>query len=293
MEPNKAQWLSKYFGYSWELTDTLWLMGIVFVVALEAFFLPVRYVEGAAGETGQYLSRLDQFLALEPNGIGDTLAGIFGPLTLFAAIAALVIQSRELSSQRREFEIMNAQMRTQRLESTFFTLLAGLDRSLKDIDLVDLEGVITTGRDCFRVFYTRLNKLFREYEKKHPPKMALLLAYRSFWNKHQLELSQYFRVLEGLSNYLGQENEVAVENYYHVLRLSLSDQELLLLFYHTHSEYGANLRSFADRALIFEALPTPRLLEYEHHKMGTVRSFGQNPMQSHKDLKSPLEKGNK
>ncbi|MEL6621168.1 MAG: hypothetical protein AAFP16_20015, partial [Pseudomonadota bacterium] len=43
-----------------------------------------------------------KFSMLPPNEIGDTLAGIFGSLAFLAAIAALIMQSAELSAQRQE-----------------------------------------------------------------------------------------------------------------------------------------------------------------------------------------------
>ncbi|MFC6635951.1 hypothetical protein GV827_05075 [Sulfitobacter sp. JBTF-M27] len=45
---------------------------------------------------------LDAFKGLPLNAMGDTLAGIFSPLAFIAAIAALLLQSKELAESRKE-----------------------------------------------------------------------------------------------------------------------------------------------------------------------------------------------
>ncbi|MCE8005576.1 hypothetical protein [Aestuariivita sp.] len=50
-------------------------------------------------------SFFEKFVDLPPNGIGDTLAGIFGSLAFLAAAVAVIMQSRELSAQREELQL--------------------------------------------------------------------------------------------------------------------------------------------------------------------------------------------
>jgi hypothetical protein len=149
---------------------------------------------------------------------------------------------------------------------------------------------VTVGRDCFRVFYTRLTRTHKDkISKKHGADMSLILAYRHFWNKHQLELSLYFKVLESTLKFVSDDPNDLSSRHAELLKFQLSDQELLLIYYHTVSEYGSSLREYVTAAALFEFLPTVRLLDTQHGNLLDRSAFGSNPMKTYKDFKNPLE----
>ncbi|WP_270725710.1 putative phage abortive infection protein [Shimia sp. Alg240-R146] len=226
-----------------------------------------------------------------PNEIGDSFAGLFGSLAFVWIVVTVLIQSLELREQRLEFSNMTSQMELQRFDNTFFAALDGIETAIRDIDLNSAKHGQTVGRDCFRVFYTRFKKDFRERQSKgHKPDLALELAYRSFWNSHQLELSQYFRVLESVLKLVAEQRSEHRKIYFDIIRFRLSDQELLLTFYHVISGQSADLKVLCEQAVFFEHLPTVRLLEYDHYKKVDSKAFGNNPLKDASDFKNPANK---
>jgi hypothetical protein len=69
--------------------------------------------EQVQASSGELISRWNQFLAGEPNTMGDTLAGFIGSLTLIWVVASVFQQSMELRAQRQEFEEMADAMKQQ------------------------------------------------------------------------------------------------------------------------------------------------------------------------------------
>jgi len=132
------------------------------------------------------VSKFNQFWSSPPNEIGDTLAGIAGALAFLWIIITVMIQSQELRAQRAELKAQhtelklsrdeavksNENMTSQRFENTFFSMLTTYNEIVSSIDLVKQGGgsgqykrdsIITTGRDCFKVFYQRLGSKFKKF----------------------------------------------------------------------------------------------------------------------------------
>lgn len=257
----------------WEPTDTGWLL----TLSLFSLLLKIGLLEDGG------VAKFDQFVALKPSEMGDTLAGLFSALAFIWIIVTVFMQSRELNEQRKEFETMNATMADQLFETTFFQIIGTLNEIVSSIDLVDKEGRVTTGRDCFSVFYTRFNKNFRKLQEQNHPK-DLEVAYHRFWIEHQSELGHYFRFLFRAFHLLREKGKT---NTYHakLLRSQLSDQELLLVFYNSLSEQGKSFAEIATEFELYDNLPTVKLLETEHSLLVSEASFGNNPMKTPKNIR--------
>ena len=75
----------------------------ILVAVLFAFVLVVLGHEVEVCPRGDACGTLfEKFGELPLNAMGDTLAGVFSPLAFFAAVCALLLQSRELAESRRE-----------------------------------------------------------------------------------------------------------------------------------------------------------------------------------------------
>lgn len=241
------------------------------------------------------ISRWKYFLKSPPNEIGDTLAGFAGALAFVWLIVTVGVQSQELKEQRKEFMLMNATMAGQRFETTFFGLLSTYSEIVDSIDLVNAEtNVTSTGRDCFRVFYTRLNKLYRKkVQAGHSESDAMEMAYTNFWKMHQLELGHYFRFLFNVFRFLSESSgsEETKQQYARLLRSQLSDQELLIIFYNCISPQGKEFLKYSEEYAIFDNLPTVRLLNFKHSNLVRSGCFGSNPMLQSKDMRHSINKG--
>lgn len=276
------------FIWGWLLT------GIVVIPA--AYLLTRSDCSNLPNDSTWCQTHFTRLLASPPNEIGDALAGFSSTLAFIWLFIAVWLQSQELQDQRKqiglqtiEFTESNSNLKKQRFESTFFELLRMHNEIVSSIDIVNADtDVKTEGRDCFRVFYTRLNKAYREkIAKGHKEEVCLEMAYRNFWKQHQLELGHYFRFLYNSFRFI---SESEFRDGYHgkLLRSQLSDQELLVLFYNCLSEQGKNFQRFAAEFELFDNLPTVRLLNSKHAILLDRKCFGDNPMLTFKDMKHSI-----
>ncbi|WP_299771081.1 putative phage abortive infection protein [uncultured Tateyamaria sp.] len=272
-----------------EKKETIFLK-IPFIIGLTLSLLVVVGFAYALffGEVCNWLqqcqSKMQYLVKASPNEIGDSLAGFAGSLAFIWIVVTVWLQANELREQRREFSVMNVTMSEQLFETTFFQTIVTLNEIVGSIDLRRQEdGALTTGRDCFRVFYTRFNKLFRKLQKQNHPK-ALEVAYHRFWLDHQSELGHYFRFLYR-AFILVRDNPSRKEYHGKLLRSQLSDQELLMIFYNSLSEQGENFKLIAEEFQLYDNLPTVKLLETSHAQLVSHESFGENPMKTPQNIR--------
>lgn len=241
--------------------------------------------------------------ALEKGGWGDFIGGTLNPILTFLAfigvLLSIFLQRLELGLTRRELErsadALEKQITSiekQNFEVAFFQMLSTFNAIVESIDIYNKDsGMESSGRDCFRVFYTRLNKIYRENkgkgEKAHSGEAILRLSYFNFWKAHQLELGHYFRFLFNTFRFL---DESPASERYHakLLRAQLSDQELLMLYYNCLSKQGKKFREYAIRYELFDNLPTVRLLEDTHVNLMDDEAFGSNPKYNSQNFRTSL-----
>jgi len=236
-------------------------------------------------------NNVDQFKQLGP--LGDFFAGVLNPLltflTFIGVLATLILQKMELTLTRDEIERsadaleeQSRALKSQTFESTFFEMLSVHNSIVNSIDLFKEENSqTTTGRDCFRIFYTRLTKIYRKHEERRHPKHSaqeiLSLSYHEFWKENQLELGHYFHFLYNFMRMIDN-NDDAKSYHMKLLRSQLSDQELLLLYYNIVANNMDCFRSYVEKYAIFDNMPTVRLLDDQHASLLRRAAFGDNPM---------------
>jgi hypothetical protein len=116
MRRPKVYWRSLRKEWSrdgWELTDNLWLLGVIICLVLVCVGLLEDDVKLADSDEWVRLTKFDQFRHLSPNGMGDTFAGLFSSLAFIAAIGALLFQRKELVEQREATQDMASSMKAQ------------------------------------------------------------------------------------------------------------------------------------------------------------------------------------
>lgn len=219
---------------------------------------------------------------------GDFFGGVLNPIltfmTFMGLLITIVIQQTELRESRvelkRSADALSEQslsLKRQNFEATFFQMLSVHTGIVGAIDLINDSGTVTRGRDCFSVFYTRLNKTYRENQKKsaanHPDVEVLRHSYKKFWSRHQAELGHYFRYLYNVIRFIKESNFVDGP-YLRLVRAQLSDQELLLIFYNcVVSEHGERFKNLVEEFSILDNMPTVRLLERSHIGLIDSRAF--------------------
>lgn len=219
---------------------------------------------------------------------GDFFGGVLNPIltfmTFMGLLITIVIQQTELRESRAEMKRsadalleQSHSLKRQNFESTFFQMLGVHTGIVGAIDLVNDQGTVTRGRDCFSVFYTRLNKTYRANQKKAAAGDldvdVLKHAYAQFWAKHQVELGHYFRFLYNIVRFIKESNFVDGP-YLRLVRAQLSDQETLVLFYNcVASEHGEKFKELAEEFSLLDNMPRIRLLEKTHVSLINANAF--------------------
>lgn len=250
--------------------------GILATLTVLAFALWIGSQVDCSSE-GNCQTKFSIFLAARPNEVGDTLAGFAGALAFVWIIVTVWLQSQELSEQRRvlseqkdEFAKTNENMLAQRFEVSFFELLAALNSIVESIDMVNQNGQVTAkGRDCIKVFYERLMRLY----EKRINQSSLERVNEEFWTKYGHEFGHYFRFLYNSLRAVS-ENPQSQERHGKLLRAMLSDHELLLLFYNCLHPKGEKMKKYVVEFALFDNLPLEKLLDPSHKNLVPTAAFG-------------------
>jgi len=220
---------------------------------------------------------------------GDMFGAInslFSGLAFAGVIFAIILQKRELSLQRKELELTRDELKGQKkemelqnktllkqsFENTFFQLLNLQQDIINSIDLVDRnnQNAVTTGRDCIKVFYERLQKRWKLNQSEDNDGTELERinkVYLNFYEDHQAEIGHYFRSIYHIIKLV---DESTVENkrlYTNLVRAQLSSYELSLLFYNCLSDLGKeNFKPYIEKYALFKNLPKNLLLNPHEHE---------------------------
>ncbi|MEL6882929.1 MAG: putative phage abortive infection protein [Pseudomonadota bacterium] len=228
-----------------------------------------------------------KFSMLPPNEIGDTLAGIFGSLAFLAAIAALIMQSAELSAQRQELsrqadesQKRNEFLHQQSVENSIFEMLRTHNQVVNGLDLLakDDGRPVATGRDCFSSFYKTMSRAYRKKRKGHDDEVARFYASTVLWNEHGNDLGHYFRLLYNSFRFISETDKELQYKYGRLFRAQLSDPELLLIYYNCLSEKGKTFLNYAVEFEIFDNLPVSKILDQSHLTLVPRAAFGGNDL---------------
>ncbi len=219
---------------------------------------------------------------------GDFFGGVLNPiltfLTFMGLLITIVIQQTELRESRSELkrsaDALTEQVNNinkQSFESTFFKMLDTHNGIVESIDLSDKDSNITKGRDCFTVFYRRLERKYYDRMPLTPIDHDFIIlkrSYKEFWLEHQHELGHYFRFLYNIVRFI-KESEHEKSLYIRLIRAQLSDQELLLIFYNCiASEQGERFKPLVEEFALLDNMPTLRVLSTEHLALIDGAAFG-------------------
>ncbi len=277
-----------------------WLVGIAItfgLVGLIIFISSIFYFNH-----GEVFDKTRKINSSKFGDFGSFISGAVGTLwTLVSVILfyiTLRLQRKELALQRDELELtrgelqgqknqmvlQNLTLKHQQFENTFFHLLNIHTSIVNSLDLRKAEeksSVISEGRDCFNIFYTRLEYYIKtkgteqSINPKSSPIDDTIKSYYIFYEKNQNNLGHYFRNLYHIIKFVDNSEIQNKKTYTNFVRAQLSSHELALLFYNCLSENGEEkfkplLERYAllknmNRELIFNAT---HLQNYEKSAYG-------------------------
>lgn len=196
-------------------------------------------------------------------------------------IEALKLQTEEFSLQRDELKatrkVAIEQAKTQkqqRLESTYFSLL-----ELYSNVLISLN----TSCQSKKFFKELRDELLEEFTPSNTPSENHQLTqslYLKWFYKHKEELTHYFKTIYRIIKIIDESEIEDTEKYRYIkiLRSQLSENEMLIIYYNSHSIYGEDLYKLILKYNLLKHLPNLSKIEFtkfskDHAQLPTLLRF--------------------
>lgn len=190
----------------------------------------------------------------------------------------------ELSEQKEEMKEQNNTLRLQKFENTFFQLLTLFNSIVNSLDLRKRSSteVISKGRDCFEIFYKRLeaylirrNHGIQGFDKSKATIEVTNQAYDDLYNNDKSDMSHYFRTIYHIIKFI---DKSAIDNkkqYIAIARAQLSSYEQILLFYNCLHENGIEkFKPLIEKYALFKNIDTSLILNKDHLKEYSDSAYG-------------------
>ena len=225
---------------------------LVVVAWLATGFLLVDYIDSA--ERGKFG---DMF---------GVINALFSGLAFAGVIYAVLLQRKELECQREELRAQNTTLKKQNFENTFFQLLRLHNEITNSIEFAKLNNK-AKGKRSFYLFYIELTDYYRALEEQGLNREDRInKAYLRFYGINQNDVSHYFRNLYAIVKFIESSDVENVELYVNLIRAQLTNNELLLLFYHSLGGDRNGLKPIIEKYTLFESLPRVNLLNQKEHE---------------------------
>lgn len=211
------------------------------------------------------------------------LNALFSGLAFGGLLITVFYQREDLGLTKEELQLTRTEIKAQHLETTFFHMLRLHQDVVSGMDLMaktqEEQYRNVQGRDCFRIFRTRLERAYKNVKKENPTQDEQAVIVQSFdrlWETSQSDLGHYFRGLYTAFKYLSEHDFTDKKQYGNIARALLSDFELVILFYNCLTERGKNFTRYAIEFEIFDNLDLTLLLANEHALLLDAGVFGSN-----------------
>lgn len=267
---------------------TTWAWRFVWFGAIIGLFSTIFFICKNT-ETGFGLNLLGDFMAGTVASIWS-LAGLFFIYVAFLGQKQQLLNQQleimysqlevkytrlELSGQKEEMMEQNKTLRQQKFENTFFQLLTLFSSIVNSLDLRKSGSsteVISTGRDCFKIFYKRLtiyltnrNQHTVGYKNGKATLDEVLLAYEDLYNNDKSDMGHYFRTIYHIIKFVDKSDIENKEQYIAITRAQLSSYEQILLFYNCLHENGIlKFKPLIEKYALFKNIDTSLLINEDH-----------------------------
>ncbi|WP_444937244.1 putative phage abortive infection protein [Microbulbifer sp. JMSA004] len=247
------------------IRDFKWLIAMSLIIAICAGVMYASMFNGGLStDNGDW------------GAFGDFMGGVLNPIFGFTGLMALLLtismQSEELSNSTKELrnsadalKEQSESLKRQNFENTFFQLIRLHNDIVSDIDLIATHvNRATKGRDCFTVFFKRLE---REYKKAEPAKVGLRdiieSSFLKVYRESEGDLSHYFRNLYSLLRFVDEGGGAKEDKqfYVRIIRSQLSIYEIGMLFYNgLYGEGRDKFKPLIERHALFDNLDSSILI---------------------------------
>lgn len=179
----------------------------------------------------------------------------------------------ELAGQKEEMRIQNSTLRQQKVENTFFNLLNLFSSIVNSIDIrnVRTQVVISSGRDCFKIFYDELisninsiNEVNENFNIENISVEDTIEAYDKLYNNNKADLSHYFRSVYHIIKFIDESEIEDKKRYVGLLRAQISSYEQIVIFYNCLHKYGEKFKILAVRYNLFKNIDEGLFINPDH-----------------------------
>lgn len=269
-----------------QFTNWAWIF-VWFGLAIAIISIFIYFYKNT--ETGFGLNLLGDFMAGTVASIWS-LAGLFFIYVAFLGQKQQLLNQQleimysqlevkytrlELVGQKQEMKEQNETLRKQKFENTFFQLLNLFSSIVNSLDLRKSSSkpdVISTGRDCFEIFYKRLHEaLYGNYQ--HISSFTInsssahqaINAYGQFYDNNKSDMSHYFRTMYHIIKYVDKSTIENKKQYTSIVRAQLSSYEQVMLFYNClHDNGSEKFKPLIEKYSIFKNLDTSLIFNQDH-----------------------------
>lgn len=269
---------------------TKWAWGFVLIGAGITIFGIIIYVCKNT-ESGYGLNLLGDFMAGTVASIWS-LAGLFFIYVAFLGQKQQLLNQQleimysqlevkytrlELAGQKAEMAKQNETLEKQKFENTFFQLLANHNAIVNTIDLWSYRNMArelsAQGRDCFVIFYTRLQSKISKPREKHSMD-KIFEIYVQFFQDNVSDLGHYFRNLYHIIKFIEESQIEDKKRYTNFVRAQLSTGELALLFYNCLSKFGnEKFKPLIEKYSLLKNMDHGLLFNQEHLELYNENAF--------------------
>lgn len=271
-------------------TSEKWLIGLAIgfgILGLFTFIVSIFYFNNGEAFDKTKTINSDKF-----GDFGSFMSGSVGTIWSLVSVIlfylTLRLQRKELGFQREELELtrnellgqknqmikQNDTLSQQQFENTFFQLLTLYNSIVNSLDIRkrDTKAVINSGRDCFEVYYKKMNVFQTNrnnnnytYQLSESDIEDTILAYDDLYNSNKSDLSHYFRTVYHIIKFIDSSNIQNKKQYIAITRAQLSSYEQLLIFYNCLHENGKDkFKPLIEKYAIFKNLDSNLLINAEH-----------------------------
>jgi hypothetical protein len=211
-------------------------------------------------------------------GMFGAVSSLFSGLAFAGLIFTIQLQKEELRLTRTEVRDqtrwIERQARTleiQAFRDMFFQMLRVQMAIVEAMRIVGPsphlgEKNMNVGRACFVEFYSTFRNQYRHQRNNlgKDDQSAQTSAFEAVLKDHRDLLSPYLGNLEQLFEFLEWTGDRVQRRFGRIVRANLTEDELLLLFYHCTCPSATQMRALAEKYGLFRDLNRGRLLDDSH-----------------------------
>jgi len=216
---------------------------------------------------------------------------LFSGLAFAGLIITITQQNRALQLQQDEIIENGNIIKRQIFDNTFFSMLSMHNDLVNSIDLRDSRTKILTveGKDCFEVFFTRLEKEINSYISKSVEATQIVKEdivkgmeigkyielYEAFYKKNQKNLGHYYRNLYSLVSMVDNSalDDDSKYQYVKIVRAQLSMYELMLLFYNCLSIGKDKFKPLVEKYALLKHINKGGLFKSNHIELYPATAY--------------------